>query len=124
MEYLKNLPIERQVELLTQEQKYYTVKRYGIDTNESHEKSISPQNTFYKELDMFSPEAVEQAVISLVETAKAQKAYEGENWNLTRQRTYLNFVKIDNLPVDLQIKIALIDNEFISKQIILEIQKL
>ena len=35
MEYLKNLPIERQVELLTQEQKYYTVKKYGIDTNES-----------------------------------------------------------------------------------------
>lgn len=115
MEYLKNLPIERQVELLTQEQKYYTVKRYGIDTNESYEKSISPQNTFYKELDKFSPEAVEQAVISLVETAKAQKAYEGENWNLTRKRTYLSFVKIDNLPVDLQIKIALIDNEFISE---------
>ena len=115
MEYLKNLPIERQVELLTQEQKYYTVKKYGIDTNESHEKSIFPQNTFYKELDMFSPEAVEQAVISLVETAKAQKAYEGENWNLTRKRTYLNLVKIDNLPVDLQIKIALIDNEFISE---------
>lgn len=115
MEYLKNLPIERQVELLTQEQKYYTVKEYGIDTNESHEKSIFPQNTFYKELNMFSPEAVEQAIISLVETAKAQKAYEGENWNLTRRRTYLDLVKIDNLPVDLQIKIALIDNEFISE---------
>lgn len=115
MEYLKNLPIERQVELLTQEQKYHTFKEYGINSNESHEKSISPQNAFYRKLDMFSPEAVEQAVISLVETAKSQRAYKGEKWDLTRCRTYLNLVKIDNLPVDLQIKTALIDNEFISK---------
>lgn len=92
MEYLKNLPIERQVELLTQEQKYHTFKKYGIDSNESHEKSISPQNTFYEKLDMFSPEAVEQAVISLVETARAQ-AYKGEEWNSTRRPHTFKFGK-------------------------------
>lgn len=107
---IKYLPKELQLKLLTEEIPYSVF--YGRNSFDVRTETSKPDN-WKENLEYFSPEVIEEATIMFVEQAKTQKGY---NWNEKRHRVpLLSSMRISGLPVDLQIKLALIDNEFVKQ---------
>jgi len=105
--FIKYLPKELQMKLLTEEVGY-------VPTQNSNQKfAISKPDDFRDSLQFFSPDIVEEAVIFQVEKAKKERGYD---WSDKRRRVPLLYaMNISNLPIELQLKLGLIDNEFIDK---------
>jgi len=99
-DFIKFLPKELQIKLLTEKIQYRA-------------NAFSIPNYFARSLELFSPDAVEEAVIFQIEEAKRTEGYD---WNNKKSRVQLlDTMEISNLPVELQLKLGLIDNDFIEK---------
>lgn len=105
-EYIQYLSEDFQYELLIKDNEYFIFyDRFNYDT-----KRVKPTDFIYK-LEYFSPEIVEKATIHYVQLAKKEK---GDHWDDKRNNIpFLRDMKIDKLPINLQIKITLLDEEFI-----------
>lgn len=111
LRYIEFMPEAFQVRLLTEKVEYGDYKRNYSGNFERD--SISP-NKFTKHLDAFSPDAVEKAVITLVEQAK--KVEGRYDWKQKKARVpLLSDMEIDKLPIETQLKITLLDSDFMDR---------
>ena len=114
-ELIKYLPEELQERLLTEDVKYITKNsgNYGKNNSGTYSTTSIPFN-YHNSLEYFDPNVVIKATIKLVEMAKKNDRY--AKWEYKRSTVpLLDSMEIENLPVDLQLKLAIIDNEFLKK---------
>lgn len=109
--FIKFMPEEFQIKMLTEKIEYGDYKQNW--RGEYERDSINP-NIFKSNLDAFTPDAVEKAVILLVEKAK-KSDIKGEWQQKQASVPLLSDMKIDNLPVETQLKITLLDNTFLDR---------
>ena len=109
--FIKFMPEEFQVRLLTEKVEYGDYKK--TYSGKYERESVEP-NKFVRCLEFFSPDAVEKAVIMLVESAK--KVDNKYDWKQKKARVpLLSDMEIDKLPVETQLKITLLDSDFMDK---------
>ena len=110
-EFIKFMPEEFQVRLLTEKVEYGDYKR---NYSGNYERESVDPNKFARRLEFFSPDVVEKAVIMLVEQAK--KVDGRYDWKQKKARVpLLSNMEIDKLPVETQLKITLLDSDFMDK---------
>ena len=109
--FIKYMPEDFQIKMLTEK---VECGDYKQNWSGQYEKvSINP-NVFSSNLDSFTPEAVEKAVILLVEKAK-KSDIKGEWKQKQASVPLLSNMKINNLPIETQLKIVLLDNTFLDR---------
>ena len=113
-QYVKYLPEEFQFKLLTEENKYQIRYRDFTGRTGLEERKIKPDD-FATRLEHFSPNVVEKAAIHLVDLArKEQKSHRYTEWERVRGWVpLLSKMEITNLPIETQMKLALLDSEFL-----------
>lgn len=119
LDLIKYLRPESQTRLLTENVKYIKSvpdKSYNSSISDFGRSptiyETNPKN-FATYLNFFESEVVERVVISLLEQAKTQEGY---TWKDKKNRIpFLRDIKIDNLPEETQLKLGLIDNDFLEK---------
>ena len=113
-EYTKYLSEDFQFRLLTEENKYSVRYRDFTGRTGIEERKTQP-NDFSSRLEHFSPDVIEKAAIHLVGLAKKEhESRRHVEWSTVRNWVpLLSRMEIDKLPEDTQIKLALLDSEFL-----------
>lgn len=110
---IKYLPKELQLKLLTEEVSYSVSDGKNAGYSFNTRRTTSQPDNWGKNLEYFSPEVIEEATIMFVEQARTRNEY---LWKDRRRGVpLLSCMEISGLPIDLQIKLALIDNEFVNQ---------